>query len=71
MPSAADWAAARTASSVAGWPTRAASTERARSGVDPMLVSPTRASLIVPPSTLTAAATATIGHWWATRTNFS
>jgi hypothetical protein len=36
-----------------------------------MLVSPTRASLIVPPSTLTAAATATIGHWCATRTNFS
>ena len=31
---------------------------RARSGVEPMLVSPMRASLIVPPSALTAAATA-------------
>ena len=36
-----------------------------------MLASPTRASEIVPPSTLTAAATPTIGHWWAIRTNFS
>ena len=43
----------------------------ARSGVEPMLVSPTRASAMVPPSTRTVAATATIGHWWATRTNFS
>ena len=40
----------------------------ARSGVDPMLVSPTRASSIEP---FTVAATATMGHWWATRTNFS
>ncbi len=44
---------------------------RARNGVEPMLVSPIRASAMVPPSTLTVAATATIGHWWATRTNFS
>ena len=36
-----------------------------------MLVSPTRASLIFPPSAFTAAATATIDHWWETRTNFS
>ena len=36
-----------------------------------MLTRPIRASLMVPPSALTAAATATIGHWWATRTNFS
>ena len=71
MPSAAEAAAARTASSVAGRPVRAASTERARSGVEPMLVSPTRASAMVPPSVRTVAATATIGHWWATRTNFS
>ena len=32
---------------------------------------PTRASAIVPPSTRTAAATATMDHWWLTRTNFS
>ena len=42
----------------------------ARSGVDPMLVSPTRASSIEPLD-FTVAATATIGHWCATRTNFS
>ena len=71
MPSAACSAAARTPSSVAGCPASAASVARARSGVEPMLVSPTRASAIVPPSARTVAATATIGHWWATRTNFS
>ncbi len=71
MPSAADAQAALTASSPADCPTSAASTELARSGVEPMLVSPTRASAMVPPSTLTVTATATMAHWWATRTNFS
>ena len=36
-----------------------------------MLVSPILASEIVVPSAFTVAATATIGHWWATLTNFS
>ena len=71
MPSAAFSAASRTPSSDAVAPARASSTPRARSGVLPMLVSPTRASEMVPPSAFTVAATATIGHWWATRTNFS
>ena len=71
MPSAADAQAERTASSVAEAPARAASTDEARSGRSPMLVNATRASLIDPPSALTVAATATIAHWWATRTNFS
>ena len=52
-------------------PASADSTAVARSGRSAMLVSPTRASLIVPPSTLTVAAIATMAHWWATRTNFS
>ena len=71
MPSAACSAAARIASAVAGCPTSAVSTPVARIGVVPMLVSPTRASAIVPPSTRTAAATATIDQACATRLNFS
>ena len=71
MPSAAEAAAARTASSVAGWPVRAASVALARNGVAPMLASAILASAMVPPSDWTVAATATIDHWWETRTNFS
>ena len=66
-----DAAASRTASSVAVFPTSACSTDVARNGVDPMLVNPIRASAMVPPSTRTVAATATIDHWCFTRTNFS
>ena len=44
---------------------------RARNGGRPMLVNPIRASAMVPPSTRTVAATATIDHWCFTRTNFS
>ena len=36
-----------------------------------MLVRATRASAMRPPSTLRVAATATIDHCWAVRTNFS
>ena len=71
MPSAAFAAASRTPSSVAAAPASASSTAVARSGVLPMLVSPIRASAIVPPSIRTVAATATIGHWCLMRTNFS
>jgi hypothetical protein len=62
---------ARTASAVAGWPTSACSTPVARIGVVPMFVSPTRASEMVPPSTLMAAATAHMDHACAVRLNFS
>ena len=71
MPSVTRSAAFRTASAVAGCPTRASSTPRARNGVVPMFASPTRASAIVPPSTRTAAAIATIDHDCAVRLNFS
>jgi hypothetical protein len=71
VPSAACSAAEAIASAVASTSTRAASTPLARSGVGPMLVSPTRASAIRPPSRRTIAATATIDHACATRLNFS
>ena len=71
MPSAAACAAARTVSSDIDCPTSAVSTPRARTGVPAMLVRPMRASVIVPPSTLTVAATATMDQACATRLNFS
>lgn len=52
-------------------PSRADSAARARSGVEPMFVSPILASAIEPLERLTAAATPTIAHAWAVRWNFS
>ena len=62
MPSAACAAAVRTASADAGCPASACSTPLARIGVEPMLANPMRASLMVPPSTFTVAATDEAGN---------
>ncbi len=56
---------------MAGCPTSADSTPRARTGTDAMFVSATRASAIAPASVRTVAATPTMDHACATRLNFS
>src|SRR6266540_3431881 len=71
VPSAALSHAADSASMLASEPASACSTACARSGVDPMLVSATRASAMPPLSRRTAAATPTIAQACATRLNFS
>ena len=55
----------------ASHPASASSTADARTGVEPMFVSPTLASAIEPLSRRTAAATPTIAHACAVRWNFS
>jgi len=52
-------------------PASACSVALARSGVDPMLVNPMRASVIDPFDRCTATATPTIAQAWTTRWNFS
>ncbi|CAB4851996.1 unannotated protein [freshwater metagenome] len=70
VPSAADADAALIASVVAGPPMSAVSTDEARIGVAPMLVSAIRAPVMIPPSIFTDAATPTIAHACAVRWNF-
>ena len=70
MPSAACSAALAMFSAVSGWPRSASSTALARSGTDPMFVSPTRTSSQTPPDALTTALTATIAQSSLRRLNF-
>ena len=72
MPSAACSAAAAIESAVSGWPRSASSAAVARSGTEPMCVSPIRTSSHVPsPAFLTSADTATIAQSSWRRLNFS
>jgi hypothetical protein len=70
VASAACAAAAAIDSAVSGCPRSASSTALARSGVDPMLVSPTRTSSAVSPLERTSAHTATIAQSSRRRLNF-
>ncbi len=71
MPSAACSAARAILSAQASWPRSASSTAVARSGVEAMLVRPTRTSSIRPSETLTTALTATMAQSSERRLNFS
>ena len=71
MPSAALWEADSISVVEAATPLSADSTLEARIGTAAQFVKPIRASVILPPSTFTAAATPTIAQPFAERLNFS
>ena len=71
MPSAACSAAAAIESASSEPPRSASSAALARSGVEPMWVSPMRTSSTCPPEALTSAQTPTIAQSSERRANFS